>query len=188
MTSEPKVRPKQAISSASKATGSANGLGWIAIYTKPNGEECALRSLRQQDFMTYCPMIRKKVRHARQVREVLRPLFPSYLFAQVQRNLQHWRPIQSTSGVRSVILVENRPTFLDDGFIDSLQAHEIDGAVSGMTSNFRLGQKVQLDGGVFDGLIATIVQMDEKDRITLLMELLNRRVKVKVDTNAIHPV
>ena len=36
-------------------------------------------------------------------------------------------------------------------------------------------------GGAFDGLLATIVAMDDRDRLTVLMQLLNRAVKIKVD-------
>ena len=38
-----------------------------------------------------------------------------------------------------------------------------------------------MTGGAFDGLLATIISMDERDRLTVLMQLLNRAVKIKVD-------
>jgi hypothetical protein len=44
-----------------------------------------------------------------------------------------------------------------------------------------LTAKRVLAGGPFDGLIGTIIEMDEKERLTVLMDLLNGRVKVNVE-------
>jgi transcriptional antiterminator RfaH len=43
-------------------------------------------------------------------------------------------------------------------------------------------------GGAFDGLVATIVDMDERDRLTVLMDLMNRPIKVKIEERQISPV
>ncbi|WP_414464656.1 transcription termination/antitermination NusG family protein [Hyphomicrobium sp. DY-1] len=59
--------------------------------------------LRNQGYEVYVPVLRKQIRHARQVREVLRPLFPGYLFARLTHSTMRWRPILSTVGVRSVV-------------------------------------------------------------------------------------
>jgi transcriptional antiterminator RfaH len=71
-------------------------------------------------------------------------------------------------------------SFIDDGFITSLKAREIEGAVVRPPSSFRVGQKVQISDGPFDGIVATIIEMDEKDRLVVLLELMSRGVKVKL--------
>ncbi|WP_423416403.1 transcription termination/antitermination NusG family protein [Hyphomicrobium sp. B1] len=48
--------------------------------------------LRNQGYEVYVPVLRKQIRHARQVREVLRPLFPGYLFARLTHSTMRWRP------------------------------------------------------------------------------------------------
>ena len=75
--------------------------GWAVVNTQPHRETIALENLERQDFRAYCPVIRKRVRHARRSLDLLRPLFPGYLFAQV--TLDRWRPILSTYGVRSLV-------------------------------------------------------------------------------------
>ena len=49
------------------------------------------------------------------------------------------------------------------------------------------GQQVRLAGGTFDGLVASILELDEKDRLVVLLELLRRPVKVKVDARWVAP-
>ncbi len=53
---------------------------WIAVNAHPNREQVAEHHLRNQGYEPYVPVMRKQIRHARQVRDVLRPLFPGYLF------------------------------------------------------------------------------------------------------------
>jgi transcriptional antiterminator RfaH len=158
---------------------------WIVVNTQPQREQIALENLARQAFNTYCPMMRTRVRHARRTQEVLRPLFPGYLF--VRADLQRWRPILSTYGVRTLVCCGDRPSFLDNGFVEGLQAREIDGAIVRPASSYEPGQRVKMAGGAFDGLIVTILEMDEKDRLVVLMDLLNRPTKVRVGANCVIP-
>jgi transcriptional antiterminator RfaH len=160
---------------------------WVVVNTQPHREHIALDNLARQEFHAYCPMMRKRVRHARRTQEVLRPLFPGYLFVRVHPDLQRWRPILSTYGVRTLVCCGERPSFIDEGFIAGLKARELDGAIVRPASPYRPGQQVKMAGGAFDGLIATILEMDEKDRLVVLMDLLNRPTKVKVEAARVTP-
>jgi transcriptional antiterminator RfaH len=160
---------------------------WIVVNTQPHREQIALENLARQAFNTYCPMMRTRVRHARRAQEVLRPLFPGYLFVRVNSDLQRWRPILSTYGVRTLVCCGDCPSFLDGGFVEALQAREMGGAIVRPASPYAPGQRVKMAGGAFDGLIATILEMDEKDRLVVLMDLLNRPTKVRVDARRVIP-
>jgi transcriptional antiterminator RfaH len=154
---------------------------WIVVNTQPHREHIALENLARQEFHAYCPMVRKLVKHARRTQDVFRPLFPGYLFVRVNPDLRRWRPILSTYGVRTLVRCGDRLSFLDDGLIETLKAREVDGAIVRPASPYEPGQRVKMTGGPFDGLIATILEMNEKDRPVVLMDLLNRPVKVAVE-------
>ncbi len=166
-------------------TTSAEPGAWVVANTQPHREHVAVENLERQEFLAYCPLIRKRVRHARRSRDELRPLFPGYLFVRVDRDLQRWRPILSTFGVRTLVRCGDRPGFLDDRFIHSLKAREMDGAIVKPESPYRVGQQVRITGGAFDGLVAQIVEMDEKHRLVVLMDLLNRPVKVRIEERGV---
>ncbi len=165
---------------SSEQTEGALSSRWLAVNTHPHREHIALDNLNRQDFTTYCPMIERQVRHARRTRLVRRPLFPGYVFVRVNLDHQRWRPILSTYGVRSLVRCGERLSFVADGLIDGLKAREQDGVVIKPAEPYRLGQQVRMRSGPFDGLVATIIEMDEKDRLVVLMDLLNQSVKVKV--------
>ena len=162
--------------------------GWAVVNTHPHREMLALDHLDRQDFSAYCPMVRRRLSHARRVTEVLRPLFPSYLFVQIHPTAQRWRALLSTIGVRSVIRCGDTLSLIDDGFLQSLKAREVDGAICRPQSPYQVGQQIRLSGGAFDGLVATILEMHERERLTVLMNLLNRPVKVRIDERQAAPL
>jgi transcriptional antiterminator RfaH len=156
---------------------------WVVVNTHPHKEAFATENLERQSFSVYCPLVRKQIRHARRVQDVLRPLFPGYLFVQIGPAMQRWQSIYSTFGVRSLVCCGERLSYLDDGFIRSLKARELEGAIVRPESPYTIGQQVRLSGGPFDGLVATIIDMSERDRLIVLMDLLSRPVKVMVDAS-----
>jgi len=102
---------------------------WAAVNTQPHRERIALDNLERQGFASYCPFIRRRRSHARRVEEVLRPLFPGYLFVNVRSEQNCWRPILSTYGVRTLVRCGDQPSLVDARFIQALQAREVDGAI-----------------------------------------------------------
>jgi transcriptional antiterminator RfaH len=158
---------------------------WVAINTHPHRERVAVENLARQQFKVYCPTELRRVRHARRVHDVTRPIFPGYVFAQVAPDLSLWRSILSTYGVRAVISYGDRPAFVEPGFIEGLRAREIDGVITKPVTPYKVGQEIRLNGGPFDGLVATIVEMNERDRLVLLMSLLRQDIRLKVTTASV---
>jgi transcriptional antiterminator RfaH len=165
-------------------TGTAR---WIVATTHPHSEAIAREHLVRQGFTTYCPMIRKRRSHARRVDTVLRPLFPSYIFVNLTDASGVWRPIQSTTGVRSIVRFGDEPATLDATFIAALQAREEEGAIIHPPTPFVVGQQVQIEGGPLDGLLARILSLNDRDRITVLLDVMNRGVRTEVDRRHLTP-
>jgi transcriptional antiterminator RfaH len=161
------------------AGASRQGSLWVALATHPHKEQVALDNLERQGFSVYGPKMRKIVRHARRSQEVLRPFFPGYVFARFGSTGSRWRSMASTIGVRRVISFGDRPCLLGEDFIVSLKAREVDGALMKPATPYKIGQSVCLTSGAFEGLIATIIEMDEKQRLVVLLDLLNQSVRVR---------
>jgi transcriptional antiterminator RfaH len=162
---------------------------WVVISTHPHKEHVALENLNRQGFQTYCPRIRRRVRHARQLRQVLRPLFPGYVFVRLNPQREQWRSIDATFGVRNLIRFGEKPGTIPSEFIVGLQATEEEGAVAlpRARDSYLPGEKVRLREGPFDGLIATVMSANDDERIVVLMDLLKRSVRVSVSINELVP-
>jgi transcriptional antiterminator RfaH len=154
---------------------------WVVANTQPHREFIVIEHLVRQGFTTYCPKVRKIVRHARKSIEVLRPLFPNYVFVGVDPVEQQWRPLLSTRGVRSIICCGDQPSYIGTDFVNALRAREMDGAIARPAIPFHVGQEVRISRGAFDGLIGTILEMDDRQRIVVLLELLSRKVKISLN-------
>jgi transcriptional antiterminator RfaH len=153
---------------------------WFVLTTHPHSEERAIENLRRQSLRAYCPMVSKRVRHSRRCYEARRPLFPGYVFAAQADARQAWRPLLSTFGVKAPVLSGGRPASLPPGFVESLQAREVDGVIAKTDNMFEIGQQVTIRGGAFDGLVAQIIGLKENDRILVLIELLQRQTRAQL--------
>lgn len=154
---------------------------WMVATTHPHREDFAIRNLEQQNFSVYCPMLLKRIKHARRSYDALRPLFPGYIFVERSEPSQQWRPILGTLGIRSILRNGEAPAGLPDGFVESLKAREVDGAITKPEAPFGPGQAVVISGGAFDGYIGKILHLQDRDRVLILLDLLNRQTKVRVD-------
>lgn len=161
---------------------------WVVVNTHPHKERFALDNLARQAFSAYCPMLRTRIRHARVTRQALRPMFPGYVFAAVNTDVQRWKPLLSTFGVRSVVRNGDRLSFLPPGFVEALKAREVDGAIARPSTPLQVGQTVRLTREPFDGLVATIAAMDDRQRVVVLLDMLNRPVRVSVDISVVSDV
>lgn len=160
-------------------TPSHSSSTWVVVTTHPHREGFAIENLKRQKYNVYCPMMIKRIKHARRAYDALRPLFPGYVFVQTTAN--RCRPILGTYGIRSMVCNGDVPSFLPAGFIESMKAREINGAIWKPETPFAPGQTVTIVGGQFDGLVGQIIEIRERDRILLLLDLLNRCTKVHID-------
>lgn len=162
----------------------AGSMRWLALVTHPHKEQQALENLQRQGFDAYCPMLLRTVRHARRTQLSHRPLFPGYVFARAAAG-KSWKSMNSTTGVRRIVSFGEQPCLLCNDFIVALRAREMDGAIVRPAQPYAVGQKVRLVEGAFDGFVATVVAVDEKLRLILLLDLLNQSVRVRASVHAV---
>lgn len=156
---------------------------WAVVNTHPYRECLACDHLSRQAFSVYCPMVRKRIRHARRLRDVLRPLFPGYLFVQINPSIHRWRPILSTFGVRTLVRFGEELGLLEDSLIQRFKAREIDGALDTAAADYRVGQRARIVDGAFEGAVVSILSLHEKDRIVVLLDLMCQTVRMKLDAS-----
>ena len=162
---------------------------WIAASTHQFKEAIAIANLERQGFHAYCPMIRRNVRHARRLREVLRPLFPGYVFIRIAPQHQQWRPILSTIGIRALVRFGDQLGIMPRGFVEGLHAREEEGVVPmpRFREQYATGERLRFREGPFEGLIATVLKCEENDRLLVLLDLLKQSVRVRVPIENVVP-
>lgn len=153
---------------------------WHAVLTQPHGESRAELNLARQGYEVYLPRLRKALRHARRVENVLRPLFPRYLFVALDPQRDGWRPILSTFGVADMVRFADTPANVPGALIDALRAREVNGAHAEPppAASWKMGDKLRVFSGAFADMVGKLEAMSGFDRVSLLLEVMGREVKV----------
>ena len=162
---------------------------WYAVYTQPHAEPKALEHLLRQGYSAYLPRYRTRVSHARRRQIVLRPLFPRYLFAAVDRATMPWRPILSTVGVTDVVRTGDEPATVPEEIVAAIREREKIGGFDRIDprQRLRLGELVRVTAGAFEGMIGSLVELRDQDRIVVLLELLGRAVRAQLAAEVVEP-
>lgn len=160
---------------------------WYVASTHVNGEALAAGHLKRQGFSVYLPMQQKLRSHARRKQWVSRPFFPRYLFVAVTEANQRWRAIKSTIGISHLVCFDGQPAPIGNDIIDALRAREDETGMISMAavSLFKKGDPVKLLGGAMDDRIGLFESIDDKMRVTVLLDLLGRQLRVRAPVETV---
>lgn len=160
---------------------------WCAVFTRPRQEEVAKENLARQAFRIYLPKLKQPKRRRGQWVEVVEPLFPRYLFIELDFGAHDISPIRSTRGVVDLVRFGLNPATAPRGFVESLMAAEDPDSACRLAGAepFRKGDRVIIASGPFAGAQAIFEQSSGEGRVTLLLELLGRTNRVQIERNRI---
>jgi len=161
---------------------------WYAVQTKSRQEQVALEHLKRQAFVTYLPLI-KAARHRRgRWQGTVEPLFPGYLFVELDFGAQNTAPIRSTRGVIGLVRFGQEPRPVPHTIVQALlDAQSGEGDPIDPDALFKEGDRVTLVEGPMKGLSAIVQARTGKERVVLLLELLGRENRVTVLRHQIVP-
>ena len=166
------------------------GSRWFVVQTQVNGEAKAARNLLRQGYEIYLPSYLKRRRHARKIDFVPRPLFPRYMFVAIDMATQRWRSIQSTFGVSYLVCNGDDPAVVPDGLVPALKAREDDKGFIKMDITPMLvpGDKVRVLAGAFMDTAGLFSGIADHNRVSILLDMLGRKVRVLLDADLVAAV
>ncbi|PTB95397.1 transcription/translation regulatory transformer protein RfaH [Marinobacter sp. B9-2] len=155
---------------------------WYALQHKPAQGDRALQHLQNQDIACFYPKITvEKIKAGKRTKK-LEPLFPGYLFVNLEQTDPVWAKLRSTRGVIRVVGFANKPAPISDDVIqhikDSLDSVAEQGGI-------KPGQAVQLNEGPFEGINAIFQAYDGEARAIVLINFMQKQQRVKVPVSAI---
>ena len=163
------------------------GPRWYVVQTQVNCEAKAAENLRRQGYEAYMPRYLKRRRHARKVDFAAKPLFPRYMFVAIDMATQRWRSIQSTFGVSRLVTHGDEPAVLPEAVVGALKAREDDRGFIKLDARpaFAPGDKVRVLAGAFMDNAGLFNGMADHDRVSILLDLLGRKVRVLLDADLV---
>jgi transcriptional antiterminator RfaH len=161
---------------------------WFVVHTQPKSEMRAVANLERQEFRTFCPAVRRTIRHARKSTVVMTALFPNYVFVELDRLVDSWRAINGTRGVVRLLTNGDEPLPVPPGIIEDLKRRMGGDGALDWTASLKIGERVTISEGPFAKFIGTLEHLDATGRVQVLLDLLGRSVRVSVKNEAISPV
>ena len=156
---------------------------WYVVQTQPHAESKAVAHLARQGFETYLPRYLKKRRHARKLEVIGAPLFPGYLFVSIDVTSQRWRAIQSTIGVSRLLCHGDCPAAISTEIVDGLKRGVDERGFVKLNARpkFVVGDQVRVLEGVFASSLGLFEGTTAGERVSILLDLLGRKVRVVLD-------
>jgi transcriptional antiterminator RfaH len=160
---------------------------WYVVQTQVNGEAKAAHNLLCQGFEVYLPRYLKRRRHARKVDFAAKPLFPRYMFVAIDMATQRWRSIQSTFGVSHLVSNGDAPATVPHGVVDALKVREDEKGFIRLDARptFAPGDKVRVLAGAFVDNAGLFNGLADHDRVSILLDMLGRKVRVLLDADMV---
>lgn len=160
---------------------------WYVVYTRAGMERMALGHLENQEYTVYLPQRSKECRHAGRIAAIKKPLFPRYLFVELDLTTDAWHAINGTYGVGYLITMGLRPSAVPPGIVEAIRVREnAEGFVEIVEPcPYATGDVVEITHGAFADQTGIFKCSDDKQRVTLLLGLLGREMEVRLPGNTV---
>ncbi len=160
---------------------------WYVLYTKPQKELYVYGLLTDREKLTaYLPEVWQKFRG----RVQKRPLFPRYLFVQLDLDETAASRINHIPGAIRLVSFEGKPLPLRPGVVEALreEVERLNAAGGLPTQAFSKGDLVRLRSGPLAGMEAVFVKhLAPHDRAIILLRFLGQENQVEIDLSEIEP-
>lgn len=155
---------------------------WYALQHKPAQGDRAVLHLQNQDVACFFPKIEvEKIKAGKRTKK-LEPLFPGYLFVNLEQTDPMWAKLRSTRGITRIVGFANKPAAIDDAVIDHIKASMDKVAEQG---GIKPGQPIELEDGPFKGISAIFQAYDGEERAIVLITFMQKQQQVRVPVSAI---
>lgn len=164
---------------------------WLVLTTEPQRETLAASHLFARHFKTKLPQVRVEARrgHRRKKVAVARPMFRGYLFVRFAFGIDSPSRVTSAPGVHNFLRIGERYAFISDDEMRAIEMIEDElmkpKEVNGPSAIFDVGEEVRVAEGAFSGLNGRISSLDDDERVSILLEMLGRKVRTQIEADSL---
>lgn len=166
----------------------AGGPLWYVVMSRPNQEELARVNLERQGFCALLPKRLVTTRTLRGFRTCLRPVFPRYLFVQLDLQRDRWLSVNGTFGVSRLVGSAERPSPLPGGVAESLRRSLDQRDVLQFEKPLVPGETVRLVSGPFASQLGVLERLDDNGRVRLLLDILGGKIALSISADQVERV
>ncbi len=152
---------------------------WFALHVRSRHEKTVQAQLIAKKHEVFLPLYWKRSRTVDRIREVQLPLFPGYLFCRFDPSER--TSLISTSGVIDLVRTGPDPAAISTEEIDSIQRIVASQAEVEPYPHLAVGDLVVLTRGSLAGLKGRLINVRNRSRFVVSVELLCRSVMLQTE-------
>jgi len=159
----------------------SNSKSWIVARNKPNQDKIALINLERQNFEFFQPTFKTMSRRQNKFKEIIKPVFPGYIFIAINLEEKNWHKINNTRGISRIIVFGNEIPLIHCELIKELQHRFSLNNIPKITNPLKIGMNVEISNGPFAQLIGKIEEIDADQHIWILLDILGTQTRVSIN-------
>jgi transcriptional antiterminator RfaH len=161
----------------------ATNTHWYVLTYKPREEQRAYDNLTMQGYEVFLPRIAQVSTNRGLKQTSLKPLFPNYLFIQLDKEVANFNAVRSTRGIGSFVRFGLNQATIDNSIVNAIKKL-ISGNKRGKSLAQLLaycqGDTVELTQGSLKGLKAIYQAKHGLERSLLMVKMLGQQSQVVV--------
>lgn len=117
------------------------------------------------------------------------PVFPGYIFVNLDLERDRWHSVNGTLGVAYLVAFGDLPTAVPAGAVEALQrAFDKSNEKQVSPSTFAVGDQVELTRGPFASMAGKLLEINGSGRVRVLLELMGRETAISTVAADVLPV
>jgi transcription antitermination factor NusG len=163
---------------SSLPAGGMNERRWYAVFTVPQNEKSAMKQLQLREVEAFLPTYETvKVWKNRQRVKTVVPLFPTYLFVNIEKR-ERVKVLQSP-GVIHIVGSSQQDASIPAAEIELLRS-SVQGRMVEPYRELALGKTVRIKRGYMEGVEGVLVRKGNGLRFVLSLKLINQNAAIEV--------
>lgn len=160
---------------------------WYPVYTNSRAEKKAFQELQKRNIEVFLPLRKEWKQWSDRKKLVEEPLFKSYIFVRISTKEQ--ATVLMTHGVSRFLYFSGKVAVMPDKQMEDLKLMLATGEeLELIEHDVAPGEKVLINAGPFQGMIAELVSIKNKRSLILNLESLGYAIQVKTSMAYITPL
>lgn len=153
---------------------------WYALYTRGRHEKSVEHQLRKRGVETYLPLQRVVRTWSDRKKEILTPLFQSYVFARFSP--EEKRKVLTSPGVVRIVGSSSHVAFqVPEKDLNAIRLFLEQDLKIDPFPYFRKGVRVYVRSGIFKGVEGFVIQKNSQHRLVISVDALMQSISVEID-------
>ena len=160
---------------------------WYPVYTNSRAEKKAFQELQKRNIEVFLPLRKEWKQWSDRKKLVEEPLFKSYIFVRISTKEQ--ATVLMTHGIARFLYFGGKVAVMADKQMEDLKLLLATGEeLELIEHDVAPGEKVLINAGPFQGMIAELVSIKNKKSLILKLESLGYAIQVKTSMAYITPL